>query len=219
MCANFEPITIEQAKLFTSNQLEFDFKEDVYPNYDAPLLFAHADDEQMQWRQARFGMVPKWADSLNITRYTYNARSETVHSKPSFRDAWLGNQFALIPVQTIFEPKYVNGKAQRWGIHRTDQAPFTVAAIYQAARVEGEIIRSMSLLTINADNHPFMSQFHRPDDEKRSIVVIPPERHMDWLHCHHSQAHKLLQPMSDQFTAKLMPRKPAKPTTQQNTLF
>jgi len=59
MCANFEPITIEQAKLFTSNQLESDFKEDVYPNYDAPLLFANADDEQMQWRQARFGMVSK----------------------------------------------------------------------------------------------------------------------------------------------------------------
>ncbi|KTF08038.1 protein containing DUF159 [marine sediment metagenome] len=136
MCANFQPISGNQAKLFTSHQLDFDFKVDVYPNYDAPLLFANADDEQMQWRQARFGMVPKWADSLNITRYTYNARSETVHTKPSFRDAWLGSQFALIPVQTIFEPKYVDGKAQRWGIQRTDQAPFTIAAIYQAARIE-----------------------------------------------------------------------------------
>lgn len=211
MCANFQPITNDQAQLFTNNQLDFDFEEDVYPNYDAPLLFAHVDDQEMQWRQARFGMVPKWAESLNITRYTYNARSETVHSKPSFRDAWLGRQFALIPVQTIFEPKYVNGKAQRWYIHRSDQAPFTIAAIYQAARIEGEIIRSMSLLTINADNHPFMSQFHKPDDEKRSIVVIPSEKQMDWLHCHHSQAHKFLQPMSGQFTAKLMPRQTGKP--------
>ncbi|GLR28822.1 Putative SOS response-associated peptidase YedK [Psychrobacter pacificensis] len=213
MCANFQPISLNQAKLFTSYQLDFDFKEDVYPNYDTPLLFANADDEQMQWRQARFGMVPKWADSLNITRYTYNARSETVHTKPSFRDAWLGSQFALIPVQTIFEPKYVDGKAQRWGIQRTDQAPFTIAAIYQAARIGGEIIRSMSLLTINADNHPFMSQFHKPDDEKRSIVVIAPDKHMDWLRCHHSQAHKFLQPMSDQFNAKFMPSKPAQPKT------
>lgn len=113
----------------------------------------------------------------------------------------------------------MNGKAQHWGIHRTDQEPFTVAAIYQAARVEDEIIRSMSLLTINADDHPFMSQFHRPEDEKRSIVVIPPERHMDWRHCHHSQAHKLLQPMNDQLTAKMMPRKPAKPKTLQNTVL
>jgi putative SOS response-associated peptidase YedK len=220
MCANFQPISGNQAKLFTSHQLDFDFKEDVYPNYDTPLLFANVDDEQMQWRQARFGMVPKWADSLNITRYTYNARNETVHTKPSFRDAWLGSQFALIPVQTIFEPKYVDGQVQRWGIQRADQAPFTIAAIYQAAKIEGEIIRSMSLLTINADDHPFMSQFHKPDDEKRSIVVIAPEKHMDWLHCHHSQAHKFLQPMSDQFTAKLMLRQTGKlQTQQQNTLF
>ena len=133
-----------------------------------------------------------WSYSLNITRYTYNARSETVHTKPSFRDAWLGSQFALIPVQTIFDPKYVDGRAVRWGIYRTAQAPFTIAAIYQVAIIEGEIIRSMSLLTINADNHPFMSQFHKPNDKKRSIVVIPPDKHMDWLRCHHSQAHKFL---------------------------
>ncbi len=106
-------LSIDQAKLFTSHQLNFDFKDDIYPSYDVPLLFANTDDEQMQWRQARFGMVPKWPDSLNITRDTYNARSETVHSKPIFQDSWLGNQFALIAVQAIFEPKYVNGKAER----------------------------------------------------------------------------------------------------------
>lgn len=53
---------------------------------------------------------------LNVTI----TNGKTIHSKPSFRDAWLGNQFALIPVQTIFKPKYVNGKAERWGIYRVD---------------------------------------------------------------------------------------------------
>ena len=35
------------------------------------------------------------------------------------------------------------------------------------------------MLTINADNHPFMSQFHKPEDEKRSIAVIEPENRQD----------------------------------------
>lgn len=126
--------------------------------------------------------------------------------KPSYRDAWHKSQFALIPVQTIFEPYYENGKSQRYGIHRKDGQPFTVAAIYEVARIQGEIIRSMSMLTINATNHPLMSQFHRSEDEKCSIVVIPETQRMDWLKCHYSEAMIFLSPMSDEFTAQSMPR-------------
>jgi hypothetical protein len=45
----------------------------------------------------------------------------------------------------------------------------------------------MSLLTINADRH-FMKQFHKPDDEKRSIIVIPEDLRNDWLNCKHDEA-------------------------------
>ena len=133
MCANFQPVTLSQAKLFTSQQLCFDFKDDVYPNYNMPLLFATQNDSESQWRQVRFGLILKWVDSTDITKYTYNARSETVMEKPSYRDAWYKSQFALIPVQTIYERYYDNGKSQRWGIHRKDGQPFTVAAIYEVA--------------------------------------------------------------------------------------
>ncbi|PNK61532.1 SOS response-associated peptidase family protein [Psychrobacter sp. FDAARGOS_221] len=206
MCANFEPISIKQAHLFTSHPLDFDYSDDIYPNHLTPLLFAAPGDDQMQWRCVHFGMVPKWADNTDITRYTYNARSETVHQKPSFKNAWYNNQFALIPVNTLYEPKYINGKAERWGISRIDDEPFTVAALYEIARVGGEIVRSMSMLTINADHHPFMSQFHRPEAEKRSVVVIPLEMRMDWLQGHHNKALQFLQPMSDSFKANQKPR-------------
>ena len=41
MCANFQPITQAQASRFTNQQLSFDFKDDIYPGYEAPLLFAN----------------------------------------------------------------------------------------------------------------------------------------------------------------------------------
>ena len=132
--------------------------------------------------------------------------------KPSFREAWHKSQFALIPVQTIYEPYYKNGKSQRWGIYRKDNQPFTVAAIYEVARIQGEIIRSMSMLTINATNHPLISWFHCPKDEKRSIVVIPHHLHMDWLKCHYTQVMRFLKPISHEFTAHAMPRPPKNPT-------
>jgi hypothetical protein len=28
--------------------------------------------------------------------------------------------------------------------------------------------------TLNADSHPLMKRFHKPGDEKRGIVILPP---------------------------------------------
>jgi hypothetical protein len=28
------------------------------------------------------------------------------------------------------------------------------------------------MLTINADDHPFMRQYHKPEDEKRMVVIL-----------------------------------------------
>ena len=40
---------------------------------------------------------------------------------------------------------------------------------------------SVSMLTINADDHPLMRRFHEPGDEKRMVVLLPPDRIDAWL--------------------------------------
>ena len=111
------------------------------------------------------------------------------------------NQFCLISFETIFEPQYIDNKPHWYGIYREDQIPFTVASIYECAVVNGEEVRSMSMLTFNSDGHPFMKQFHAPNDEKRSIIVIPRERRNDWLTCSHEQAPDFFVEMPiDKFT-------------------
>nr|WP_313100238.1 SOS response-associated peptidase family protein [Moraxella sp. CTOTU48717] len=111
----------------------------------------------------------------------------------------------------------MNGKAHRYGIHREDNEPFTVAALYEIVKIGEQIIRSMTMLTINAGNHPFMSQFHKPEDEKRSIVVIEPQHCQNWLNMHHEDAFELLKPMGAGYVAEHRP-KPKKPlkTAQMN---
>lgn len=50
------------------------------------------------------------------------------------------------------------------------------------------------MLTINADNHALMKHFHKPGDEKRSVVVLDPEDHEPWLHARtEAEARSLLQ--------------------------
>ena len=37
------------------------------------------------------------------------------------------------------------------------------------------------MLTINATDHPVMNQFHRPEDEKRMVVILPEDQYDAWL--------------------------------------
>ncbi|WP_051244661.1 hypothetical protein [Azohydromonas australica] len=63
------------------------------------------------------------------------------------------------------------------------------------------------MLTINADEHPLMRRFHKLGDEKRSVVIVPPERWQNWLYADERQARALLQPFDPkQFTAEAAPQ-------------
>lgn len=206
MCSNYEFPSKSRLSLLDihEEQLELDMKTHVYPLATAPIIMRGADEFELDI--ARFGLIPSWAKELKFGRHTYNARTETVASKASFRHAWKNNQFALVPVDTFYEPKYIDGKSHWYAISREDDDPFTVAAIYDDAIIEGEKVRSFSMLTINANQHPFMKQFHNPNDEKRSIIVIPEESRQDWLHCDHKEASEFFFEMRDEFIAK--PRDP-----------
>ncbi|UBX51274.1 SOS response-associated peptidase [Acinetobacter pseudolwoffii] len=202
MCSNYEFPSKSQLSLLDlhAEQLELNMKSHVYPLAPAPIMMRGAEGFELDI--ARFGLIPFWAKELKYGRHTYNAQTETIASKPSFRHAWKNNQFALVPMDTFYEPKYIDGKPHWFGISREDGNPFTVAAIYDDVLIEGEKIRSFSMLTINSDQHLLMKQFHHPDDEKRSIIVIPEESRHDWLCCDHEQAHEFFFEMRDEFRAK-----------------
>ncbi len=45
----------------------------------------------------------------------------------------------------------------------------------------GVLTHSYTMLTINADDHPFIRQYHKPDDEKRMVVVLEEGDYDAWL--------------------------------------
>ena len=70
-------------------------KHDVWPGYLGAFIRRHPNadvgDEAVPPREALaglFGLVPHWSKDTKIARHTFNARSETVAEKPSFREAW-----------------------------------------------------------------------------------------------------------------------------------
>ena len=197
MCSNFQPIKKthnEWVKQHFDCELpNSEWRAETYPTYPAP--FVYLDEGKPRCELAQFGLVPHWAtDKKKFGLKTYNARSETVAEKPSYRSAWKERRFGLILMESFYEPSWETGKAVRWRIKRSDGQPIAVASIWERIidKETGEVIFSFSMLTIPAAGHQVMKHFHRPEDEKRSIVVLKDTEYQEWLHANHDQARKLL---------------------------
>ena len=163
--------------------IPLEFPVESYPGFASPIVVQSHQTQRVAVGLTKFGLIPAWAKDNKIARHTYNARSETASQKPSFRSAWRNRQFGLVLCENFFEPNYESGRAVRWKIERADQQPFGIACLWDrwTDPSSGELIVSFSMLTVNADEHTVMNQFHKPGDEKRTPVIISPEYHGDWL--------------------------------------
>jgi putative SOS response-associated peptidase YedK len=204
MCAHYENIK-DPARLerFFGTAVPAQMgKADVWPQYEGLFVRRpqHADvgDEAVPEREAlvgRFGLIPHWATDLKLGRNTFNARTETVALKPSFRDAWRHARHCIIPAEAIYEPDWRSGKAVAARISRTDGAPMGIAGLYAWWKdPKGTEIHSFTMLTINADSHTVMNQFHKPTDEKRMVVILPDDRYGAWLNAPAEQSMEFMVP-------------------------
>lgn len=195
MCTNFTPTQRAQwVKETLGVDLPSGFPEETYPGYAAPLVVKSHQTGRVACGSARFGLIPGWAKDEKISRHTYNARSETVAEKPSYRTAWRQRQFGLVLVDDFYEPSYESGKAVRWRIQLSSGDPFGIACLWDrwTDPDSGDRVVSFSMLTVNADDHPVMRQFHKPGDEKRTPVIIAPDLQDAWLSADTTQASELM---------------------------
>ena len=199
MCANYIPSTRDQLQTqFQVAPPDSDYKAESFPGTMSPLIRLPRADAMPGDRACAlgmFGMVPHWAEP-KLARQTYNARTETVATKPSFRNAYKHRQFCIIPATSFFEPSYETGKAERWEITDAGGSALGIAGIWEFNPDGGNglPLLSFSMLTINADEHPLMRRFHKPNDEKRMLVLLEPEQYDAWLTCPVEEAPRFFVP-------------------------
>ena len=191
MCSHYQAIQEPEryVRHFGATPPDDAGKHDLWPGYRGTFIrrHPHADvgDEAVPQREALtglFGLVPHWSPDTKITKHTYNARSETAASKPSFRDAWKHAQHCIIPADAFYEPDWRSGRAIPTRIERADGAPMGLAGLWARWKSpQGEVVHSYTMLTINADEHPLMRHFHKPTDEKRMVVILPEDAYDAWL--------------------------------------
>ena len=121
------------------------------------------------------------------------ARSETAATLPSFRDAWRKCHRCIIPAEAIYEPDWRSGKAVPARITRADGEPMGIAGLWSWWKSPaGLAVHSFTMLTINADEHALMRNYHKPADEKRMVVILPEEAYEDWLNAPAGQAMRFM---------------------------
>lgn len=201
MCSQYEAPTNEQLQRAFGLIPTEPTQTELWPGYVGPLLrrtpleAQSEEDTQYEILAGVFGLLPSWAKDTKLSRYTYNARSETVSEKPSFRDAWKRARHCIIPAAAIYEPDWRSGKASFARISRTDGELMGIAGLWDRwINPEGKEVHSYTMLTLNADNHSLMRNFHRPGEEKRMVVILPKGLYKDWLNADAHLSQEFIRP-------------------------
>ena len=191
MCSNYRPVTRADRMLafFGVERGRDEPSADVFPSGLAPMIRLAPDDGsvaggRLALADAIFRFVPDFIAKVEWARRTYNARSETVATKSTYKDAWAKGQRCIVPTESFYEPNYESGKAVRWNIQQPGEVPMGIAGIYRMWQTpDGRDVFTMAMLTVNADDHPLMKRFHKPGDEKRMVVILDPADYSRWLSC------------------------------------
>jgi putative SOS response-associated peptidase YedK len=179
MCGRFT-LTASVEELVDRFDIEFFLQQEGYaPSYNiAPsqsVLSVINNGIHNKMGFLRWGLIPPWAKDPSIGYKMINARSETLHEKPSFRNAYLKRR-CLIVADSFYEWKKIDDKTKTpMRIKLKSDQLFTMAGLWEKwISPEGESIYSCSVITTNAND--FIKDIH-----DRMPVILKPEDEKLWL--------------------------------------
>lgn len=130
-----------------------------------------------------WGLIPFWVksekDAELIRTKTYNARSETIFQKPSFRGS-IRTHRCIIPSTGWFDWRHDNGKKIPYFIYVNGLEIFSMAGIWSdwINPTTGKTVNTFSIITTKANN--LMSYIHNTNF--RMPVILHREEEEKWLY-------------------------------------
>ncbi|MEN8155589.1 MAG: SOS response-associated peptidase [Bacteroidota bacterium] len=165
----------------TSALYDFDFNY-FYRAFSNPLIPVIAGDQPDRAGLMEWGLIPSWSRNhlraMQIRKGTYNARAESLHEKPSFREPLLRGR-CLVLAHGFFEWQHLKGARIPWYIKLKDDTPFAFAGLSDRWKdpESGEIHRTFSIITTVAN--PLMEKIH--NTKKRMPVILTRENEEAWI--------------------------------------
>lgn len=153
-----------------------------YHAFSLPSLPAVCSGDISKIKLLKWGLIPEWTKSqeqANIIRYkTFNARSESIATKPSFSSSFRSKR-CIIPVKGFFEWQHLGNEKIPWYIYHTENEVLSLAGLYDdwIESNTGEVLSTFSIVTTEAND--LMAVIH--NSGKRMPVILNKSTENRWI--------------------------------------
>jgi putative SOS response-associated peptidase YedK len=146
----------------------------IAPTQPVPVMRQHPKETRRDLSLMRWGLIPSWAKDTSGAARMINARSETAHTLPAFREA-MKLRRCLIPADGFYEWSRTGKAKQPFCFEVSDGGLFAFAGLWDRWRdPSGQWVKSCSILTITPN--VVTSAVH-----DRMPVILHPDSYDLWL--------------------------------------
>lgn len=142
--------------------------------------------DELQLTGMKWGLIHSWSKDPQMGNKLINARSETLHEKPSFKESFK-NKRCLIPVDGFIEWK---GKRPYY-IRPKSQDLFAFAGLWSTWDSGDDPLNTYTVITTEANKT--LSPLH-----SRMPVILHPDNYEKWLTAESNTLSSLLIPCPDE---------------------
>src|SRR5215831_17792982 len=177
MCGRYDNLIPRDAyaNLFSAVRVprsNFPPRYNIAPTDQIPIVRIDPRDGERELTMARWGLIPFWMKEKPRVPHI-NARAETVHKLPLFREAFLKRR-CLIPATGFYEWQERDDGKQPYRFRRKDLEPFAFAGIWEFNRLLGE--DSLLAAIIVGEPNPLVSGVH----DRMPVMLLPADYDV-WL--------------------------------------
>ncbi len=197
MCGQFsldlDAFSVQDEFGLSEMPVDWEIRPNIFPSQMVAVIKA---PEIRQISMMRWGLVPSWAKDESIGKKMFNARSETLTEKPSFRKPFR-YQRCLILANGFYEWEKREDSESRAIPYRFELAsekPFAFAGLWDVWTKKENPLLTCTIITC-APNE-LVGNFHN-----RMPVILPKENYHEWLTGHDTLN---LQQMLVPFSSDLM---------------
>jgi putative SOS response-associated peptidase YedK len=146
----------------------------IAPTQAVPVVRQHPKEPRRDLSLMRWGLIPSWAKDTSGAARMINARSETAHTLPAFREA-MKLRRCLVPADGFYEWQRRGSVKQPFCFEVDDGGLFAFAGLWERWKdPSGAWVRTCSILTTTPN--AVTSAVH-----DRMPVILDPDSYDLWL--------------------------------------
>jgi putative SOS response-associated peptidase YedK len=153
-----------------------------YHAFGLPELPVICSGRPSEIQLLKWGLIPTWIRSIEdaeeIRLKTFNARAESVDTKPSFSQSFVSKR-CIIPVKGFFEWQHRGSKKIPWYIYAQNDEIISFAGLWNdwVETKTGELYSTFTIITTDANE--LMSEIH--NTKKRMPVILDRQNEQKWI--------------------------------------